>query len=143
VSPEARGLLAPPQADRDHLEAEANVARARLVRTLGALDRRRHELADVRLQVRRHAGGVMLAAGVVVGAVGLAVAIDVVRARRRAERRPRARLELLRRLWRRPEELAPAPSFWGTLARRLALTALGALASQLAKREAKALIGPR
>lgn len=142
MSPSARDLLAPPRArDRDHLEAEANVARARLARTLGALDRRRHELVDVRLQLRRHASAIALAAGVGLSVLGIVIAIDVVRARRRAKRTPRARLELARRAWRRPETLAPAPPFWLTLARRVALAALGAVASQLAKREAKALLG--
>jgi len=41
---------------RQGLEQEANLARAKLLGTIGELDRRRHELFDLKLQLRRHAG---------------------------------------------------------------------------------------
>lgn len=142
--PTTRALVAPLPADRDHLEAEANVARARLARTLEALDRRRHDLVDVRLQLHAHARGVAIAAALGVAGLSVAVAFAVRRARRLSESRPRARWALLRRMWRRPEQLArpPRAPFFTELARRVALGALTALATGLV-RHALARSAPR
>jgi len=64
------------------LGAEVATVREELDVLLAELDRRRHDLLDVRLQLRRHAKGTTLAlAGVAAGAVWLSV-----RRRRRARR---------------------------------------------------------
>jgi hypothetical protein len=58
------------------LEKEIEHLRTRLDRSLAEVDRRRHELTDLRLQVRKHPGVVAGAAGVVVlllGGVAFAV----------------------------------------------------------------------
>jgi hypothetical protein len=125
--------------DRDHLEAEANVARARLARTLEALDHRRHEFTDLRLQVRRHARTLLLAGGVfALTAFGLAL-VSVLRARAKARARPRERIQLFKTFWRRPERVELAlkneqRSFPAELGRRVLLGTLTWAALQLAKR---------
>lgn len=128
--------------DRDHLEAEANVARARLARTLDALDHRRHELTDVKLQIRLHSRALLLAGGVVVLAIGGVVVVSILRARARERERPRERFQLLKMFWRRPERVEDAVKheqrgFFAELGRRVLLGTLTWAALQLAKNAAK------
>lgn len=123
--------------DRDQLESEANVARERLARTLEVLDRRRHEAVDIRLQLRRHRRGLVIAGGVtIVTAGGVTVtAVLLRRARARAEAKPRSLVEMLRRVWRGPERVARTEprGFLRELGRKLALGTLSWIALELAK----------
>ena len=66
------------------IEREIEHLRTRLDRSLGELDRRRHELTDVRLQMRRHPQ-VFIGAGAVVALVVGGVAFAIWRANQREE----------------------------------------------------------
>ena len=59
--------------DKAELTAEADEARTKLLRTVEALDRRRHDAFDVGLQVRRHAARLAVAGAVLVGGVAAAM----------------------------------------------------------------------
>jgi hypothetical protein len=65
-------------------EHDLEGARARLGRLLGELSKRRHELTDVRLQLRRHFKAIAVTAG---GLVAATASLIVIRLRRRALRR--------------------------------------------------------
>jgi hypothetical protein len=66
------------------IELEIDHLRARLDRSLAELDRRRRELIDVKLQIRKHPGVFLGAGGVALFMVG-GVAFAVWRSRRREE----------------------------------------------------------
>lgn len=72
------------------LEKEIEHLRTRLDRSLAELDRRRHELTDVKLQLRRHPQ-VAVGAGVVLLALAGGVVFAVWRARKREELPAKAR----------------------------------------------------
>jgi hypothetical protein len=115
-------------ANREHLEKKANLVRARLLGTIGELDRRRHELLDLRLQIRRHAGDLIsIAGGLLVGASATA-AILVLRERRRESRVRKERLRAVVRLWEHPERIASKKNALAS-ALRLALVAVVAVAT--------------
>jgi hypothetical protein len=123
------------------------VIRSRLLRTIDALDNRRHQVQEIGHHAKRLAkpagaalvGIVVISAGAVLGVRAL------IRSRR--ERRFGYRLS---------QALAPLrqekkPPFWQEALRKVALTALGIVASELAKRGAhrillerppRALLGP-
>lgn len=63
------------------VERQIEHLRARLDRSLAELDRRRHELTDLRLQVRRHPAMMAAGAGVLAVVVGTA-ALALLRTRR-------------------------------------------------------------
>ena len=72
------------------LEKEIEHLRTRLDRSLAELDRRRHELTDVKLQLRRHPQ-VAVGAGVVLLALAGGVVFGVWRAHKREELPAKAR----------------------------------------------------
>jgi hypothetical protein len=53
-----------------HIEGEISEIRGRLDQSLAELDRRRHEVTDVKLQIRRHPAAVAAASGVVLLLLG-------------------------------------------------------------------------
>ena len=78
-----------PQPPRE-IEREIEVLRTRLDRSLAELDRRRHQLTDVRLQMKKHPG-VFLGAGAGLALMAGGVAFAVWRSRRRDELPEKAR----------------------------------------------------
>jgi hypothetical protein len=66
------------------IEAEIEHLRTRLDRSLSELDRRRHELMDVKLQIRRHPEALAVAGGVALLLFG-GMAYAIYRSRRRDE----------------------------------------------------------
>jgi hypothetical protein len=64
------------------IEVEIEQVRARLDRSLAELDRRRHELTDIRLQMRKHPGVFIGAGGAVLFVVG-GVAFAIWRSQKR------------------------------------------------------------
>jgi hypothetical protein len=66
------------------IEREIELLRTRLDRSLAELDRRRHELTDVRLQMRKHPA-VFIGAGAVVVLILGGVGFAVYRSRKREE----------------------------------------------------------
>jgi hypothetical protein len=131
------------ESQRDELEYQANVARTKLVVTLGELDRRGHELFDVKKMVRRHRKGLALLAATA-ALVTLAAAVFVARRRASRPRRLRSqRVDALRRAWAHPEWIAPKHrSFGSELGRRLAMTAAEAVGSRAIERVLVTTVGP-
>jgi hypothetical protein len=113
---------------REYLERETDLARARLLGTIGELDRRRHELLDLRLQIRRHAGDLLSILGGVLMGIGSTAAVLVLRERRRARRVPTERFRAVVRLWQHPERIAAKKNVLGS-ALRMALVAFAAMAT--------------
>ena len=89
------------------LETEITEVRTRLDRSLAELDRRRHELTDVRLQVRRHPM-VAVAAGVTVLALlgGVAYAVWAARQRNKPVSKARRFKHALSRMIDEPQKVA-------------------------------------
>ncbi|MDB4935882.1 MAG: hypothetical protein JWP87_2854 [Labilithrix sp.] len=124
---------------RSRLERRANVIRSRLLRTIDALDTRRHQVQEIGHHAKRLAmPAVAGLVGIAVVAAGTAVAIRALVERRR-ERDFRYRLSKAIAPFRRPDK---AP-FWQDALRKLALTAIGILASELAKRGVQGALGGR
>lgn len=130
------------EAPRDPQPIEADIVRrrAKLTTLVGELNRRSHELTDVRLQVRRHALGVtatVLAVGAIVAG---AIALKVWRASRRntvTARSGRLR-EAFGRMIDRPERVGAEP----TTAQRIIGSAGSAAAAVLIKAALGRLIRP-
>lgn len=72
------------------IESEIEHLRSRLDLSLSELDRRRHELLDVRLQIRRHPEALAVAGGVALLLIG-GVAYSIARSHRREEPMQKAR----------------------------------------------------
>ena len=89
------------------IESEITEVRSRLDRSLAELDRRRHELTDVRLQVKRHPM-VAVAAGVTVVAIlgGIGYAIWAARQRQKPIPKARRLREALSRMIEDPHKVA-------------------------------------
>ena len=115
---------------RSRLERRANVIRSRLLRTIDALDTRRHQVEELGHHAKRLARPFAFSlAGAAVVAIGTAFAIRAVVEHRR-ERRFSYRLS---------KALAPfrtqvRPPIWKDALRKVTLSVLGILASEAAKR---------
>ena len=115
---------------RSRLERRANVIRSRLMRTIDALDSRRHQVAEIGHHAKRLAGPVMATAiGVAAVALGTTFAIRALMERRRARH---FGFRLSKAL--APFRKEPKRSFWSDALRKVAISALGIVASELAKR---------
>lgn len=84
-------------APAEAVEADIARSRERLGALLDELNRRRHDLFDVRLQLRRHALSFALAAGAVVALAAAVIGTAVRRRRRRRRLVERVRRRLLGR----------------------------------------------
>jgi hypothetical protein len=121
---------------RDEIAREANLVRARLLRTVEQLDQKRQEALDMRRQLRQHASQLAAFAGLLLVVAAGAVAIAVHRVATAAERRRRQRWLLAKTMWTHPDrELrAERRSFGAELIRSILLalaTTLGALPVRL------------
>jgi hypothetical protein len=127
---------------RSRLERRANVIRSRLLRTIDALDNRRHQVQEIGHHAKRLAMPVGAAfAGIVIATAATTFGVRAL-VRRRRERSFGYRLSQALAPLRREQR----PPFWQEALRKVALTALGILASELTKRGAHGLIvgrGPR
>ena len=131
----------PPEPPRYELEQQANQMRARLLGTIDELDRRRHELFDLGVQLRRHASDVLSAAGGLLFGVGATAAILIFRHERHVRRIRHGRVRALARLWHHPERIAERSSAMGTVI-RMVLVALATMATTtLASRQIDRLRG--
>jgi len=89
------------------LETEITEIRSRLDRSLSELDRRRHELTDVRLQVRRHPLVAVVAGATVVALLGgVAYAVWVSRQRNKPISKARRLKHALSRMIDEPQKVA-------------------------------------
>jgi hypothetical protein len=114
------------------LQRDIERLRGELANTVGELDRRRHDLLDVRGQLRRHPVPISLVAAALLALVAGGIALGVTR--RRRKQRLGARLERLRealgRMVAKPNRVATDPG----VGRKIAAAAGGAAASLTAKR---------
>jgi len=131
-----------PEQRMSRLQAEIEATRSRLATTVSELDRRRHEILDLKAQLRRHGLAIAGVAAAVSGAVAAAVALSMRRAR--ARRRPTARArrlaEAFSRMQRHPDRVArgvPGPG------RKALASAASAAAALAAKRLAGRLLPGR
>ena len=124
---------------RARLERRANVIRSRLLRTIDALDNRRHQVQEIGHHAKRLAApvGASLIGMVAIG-VGTTFAIRALMERRR-ERSFTYRLGKALAPLREP----PKPPFWQDALRKIALTAIGIVATELVKRGARGLLAER
>jgi len=123
---------------RSRLERRANVIRSRLLRTIDALDTRRHQVQEIGHHAKRLAvPAIASAVGIAAVAFGTTLAIRALVERRR-ERHFGYRLAKAIAPFRKE----PRPSFWGEALRKIAISALGIVASELVKRGAKGLLAP-
>jgi len=118
----------PPEPPRYELEHQANQMRARLLGTIDELDRRRHELFNLGVQLRRHASDILSAAGGLLFGVGATAAILIFRHERHVRRIRHERVRALARWWHYPERIAERSSAVGTTV-RMVLVALATMAT--------------
>jgi hypothetical protein len=124
---------------RERLERRANVVRSRLLRTIDALDTRRHQIAEISGHVKRLAvPTVATVIGIAVATATAAFAITrIVRVRR--ERHLSYRLgKMLSPMFQQKR-----PSILEDAARKVTLTVLGIVATELAKRTTKNVLDGR
>jgi hypothetical protein len=123
----------PPRKAAREMEGEISRIRERLDVSLAELDRRRHELTDVKLQVRRHPAVVAIAGVVVLGlAGGVAYSIYAARKRNRPLSKARRLRRALARMIDQPEQVARGTD---PTVREKVLGALGAtVATMLARK---------
>jgi len=122
--------------DVPRVSGEIDSLRHELGRLVAELDRRRHEILDVKLQVRKHPGVVIAAAGVAAlllgGMVGMAVR------NRREHARPATRAREARRAFARlldhPERVANEPGLALKIATAAGVAAGTVVARRLAER---------
>jgi hypothetical protein len=119
-------------ANVEDLSSEIAVVRGELDTLLGELDRRRHDLLDVPLQVRRHATGLSL--GAVALAATVSASIWLTQWRRRNRERPGAKANRLRyavaRMTAHPDRVAAEP----TVMEKIAVAAANAVVAGLVKK---------
>jgi hypothetical protein len=134
-----------PRATARQLEAEIAVLREELSGLVGELDRRRHELLDVKLQVKRHAVGVALTGVALVSAASGLVWLGAWRAQRRARVLSRAgRLrEAVSRIIDKPERVAAEATIPGKIFTAAATAAVATLVKKGLERAVNAALEKR
>lgn len=118
------------------LERRADFLRAQLLDTIDRIERRAHELTNVRLQLGRHASVVRTFSIAGITLVGAGVALGFYRFRTRDERRRHQRRRAIRRAFEHPDRVASYKdrTFFVQLLRNVALGSLTFVAMQMAKR---------
>jgi len=122
----------PPRA----IDREIEYLRTRLDRSLAELDRRRHELTDIRLQMRKHPA-VFIGAGVAVALMLGGVGFAIYRSRKREELPQKAKRlrTAFRRAVEEPEKVARAePPVWQKMAAAVGTTIAVSLAKKMVER---------
>jgi hypothetical protein len=123
----------PPRKAARAIEGEISEIRGRLDVSLAELDRRRHELADVKLQVRRHPAAVAVAGVVVLGLLGgVAYAIYAARQRNKPASKARRLRRAIARMIDQPDQVAKGTD--PTVPQKI-LGALGATAATMLTRK--------
>jgi hypothetical protein len=135
TSPKALSL----EEQRSRLERRANVIRSRLLRTIDALDNRRHQVQELGHHAKRLAApAVASIIGIAVVAAGTTFAIRALVERRR-ERAVGYRMAKALAPLRAPVR----PPLWQEALRKLALAVIGIVGSELAKRGMHTLVERR
>lgn len=120
---------ASPREATRRLEGDIAALREDLGTLVSELDRRRHELVDVKLQLRRHAGAAVLTGVALVAAATGIVWLKVWQARQR--QRPLSQVgrlgEAVSRMMARPERVAAEPTVAGKILTAATTAAVAAL----------------
>lgn len=125
---------------RSRLERRANVIRSRLLRTIDALDTRRHQVTALSQHAKRLAVPVVATvAGVAVVAFAGAFALTRYLKHRRERRLSYRASQLLARF--QPQERRPP--IWEDALRRLTITLVSIVATEFGKRSVKNLLDGR
>jgi hypothetical protein len=126
------------------LGGEIATVRDELDALLAELDRRRHELLDVRLQLRRHAVGTALTTLALVGTAAGAVWLG--RWRQRRQQRPSALAGRLReaivRMTAHPERVAAEPTMGGKILTAAASAGAALLVRKVLEQAVRRLLEP-
>ena len=126
----------PPAEKAAQLEEELEGIRGKLDGMVGELDRRRHDLFDVKAQLRRHAVPLAAVAVALLGIAGGGIALGI--ARRRRQARLGAQLmrlpEAVRRMISRPNQVANTPGVGQKIAGAGGATAASVVVKALAQR---------
>jgi hypothetical protein len=117
--------------DRESLERRADAVRERLMHIVEVLGQKRHDVFDMRLQVRRHLVTVAILGGVIALVLGAGVVAVALRLRDAPARLRRERWRALVRGYRHPYRLARRQEGMGERVLAIALTTI---AGQLARR---------
>lgn len=137
MSPKTKALSLDEQ--RSRLERRANVIRSRLLRTIDALDNRRHQVQEIGHHAKRLAAPVGASViGILAIAAGTTIAIRVFIEHRR-ERSFTYRLSKALAPLRQPT----TPPFWQEALRKVAMTAITIITTELVKRGAHGLLAER
>jgi hypothetical protein len=131
-----KGASAPEQRAPREIERDIEHFRTRLDGSLAELDRRRHELMDVRLQMRRHPA-VFAGAGVVVMLILGGVGYAIYRSRKRDElpRKTRRLRIAVGRAVDKPEKVARGEApIWEKMVAAAGVTIATSLAAKLVER---------
>ena len=124
---------------RSRLERRANVIRSRLLRTIDALDNRRHQVQEIGHHAKRLAvPAVATVLGVAAVAIGTTFAIRALVEHRRDRNFSHRLAKAVA-----PFRSAPRPSFWRDALRKMAISAFAVIATELAKRGTKNLLAGR
>ncbi len=127
------------------IERDIEHLRVRLDHSLAELDRRRHELTDVRLQMQRHPG-VFIGAGVLVVAMLGGVGYAIYRSRKRQELPQKARrLRIaIGRAVDKPQYVARGePPIWEKIVAAVGVTVATSLAKKMVERTWNGTVGAR
>jgi hypothetical protein len=126
------------------LGGEIATVREELDGLLSELDRRRHDLLDVRLQLRRHAVGAALTTLALVGTAAGAVWLSLWRQRR--QRSPSARAGRLReavaRMSEHPDRVAAQPTVAGRILTAAASAAVASVVKKALEHGVRRLLEP-
>lgn len=124
---------------RARLERRANVIRSRLLRTIDALDHRRHQVAEVTHHARRLAKPVALTAlGVAAACVALGIGVTALVRNRREKRLSYQVSRIIDRF-----RMEKRPSILEDVLRKAAVSVTAIVAAELAKRGARNLLDGR
>lgn len=124
-----------PAGDQKAIAAEIEALRGDMGRILSELDRRRHDLLDPRIQLRRHPA-IAVGAGVAAAALGGTIALLILKRRRQSRPVARARDlgRALGRLMHNPRNVAKEPSMGVKIATAAGSAAATLMVKQLVSR---------
>ena len=128
--------------EREALEKQAALAKARLLTALDALDRRRRDALSPAAHIQRHPYAAVVVSGSAVLMLGSAVALGVYAARRREARLPQERWAALVRMWNHPERAGkPARgSLVAAIGRKVLIGLAGVAVMEPTKRVVKLVV---
>jgi hypothetical protein len=118
------------------VSGELDALRGDIAGLVAELDRRRHELFDVRLQARRHPVLVtsVVAGGALLLGAGIALAVRARRERQRPVNRAREVRRAMSRIVEHPEDVAAKPKVYEAIATAVGVAVATALAKRLVDR---------